>query len=262
MLSDQGDGDDVLDVDFKASEVLSGGLRLARLASRLFNQGPSRLDELRAQMLELELEKMRGGPLPVFARIDELVELLGPRCDHVVIGRRGGGKSALGVGLAQLYSSMFHVEPCVVGMTRRAARQVHLTPIQSVTDAPADSITLVDEAGLMSIEGSVRNRVKDLRRMLATARHAGRSFIFVAQHTASLDRELLRYEAGWWYKQVDERASLFGREEVVEHVERAAAVLRGYDGPEWTLLELGGRSFLTQNGLPAGWDEDVSKCLR
>lgn len=251
-----------LEYDFSVGEILRGGRLIYSLASRLIGQGPSYLDVLRAQVLEMELEEKRGGPLPVMARVEDLVEGLGPRCDHVIVGIRGGGKSALGVFLAQCFADTHGVSAHVAGMPERAARSVGLRRVSSLDEAPEDSITVVDEAGLLAEGMSDRARTKWLRRALATARHSGRSWIFIAQHTSGLDREILRHESAWWFKSSDERASLFGREETAENVARACRTLRGYEGPEWSLLEVGGRSFLTRNPLPVGWSDQVSKCLR
>lgn len=251
-----------LDVDFSMSDLLRGGRVAYSIAQKLFGGGPSYLDVLRAQVLECELEKLRGGPLPCLAEIGTLITGLGSRCDHVILGSRGAGKSALGIFLVQAAAQVHGLEAFAAGLPRKAADAVGLRRVTSLDDSPEDSIILVDEAGLLAEGLSDRQRTRWLRRALATARHSDRSFVFIAQHTSGLDREILRHESAWWFKKLDQRASLFGREEVAEEVARAARTLEAYEGPEWCLLEIGGRSWLTRNPLPVGWSETVSKCLR
>lgn len=109
----------------------------------------------------------------------------------VILGRRGGGKSALGFRLLEL--NRFRSKPYVVGLPESGAKELPdwLGTVPSLDDLPRDSIALIDEAYLTyHARDSMSETNRSVSQLLNLSRQRNQTLIFVTQEARQLDKNI------------------------------------------------------------------------
>lgn len=237
--------------------------RGAELLGPLLSRGTAvdPLDALRAQHLQLQIDEMSRGST-VALQVPTMGSMIDrdERQDHLFIGDRGGGKTAAAAYLAQLYQHSGR-EVAAIGLTDHASEKLGIPHmIKSRFQRATNMVLLIDEAGLTV--GKTARQNTELRSMLALARHRNLSLIWVAQHTAMLNVEILRFGATIWFKRIDPVAQLFDRDELKPILSAVVALQAQHPWlaePSGVLALHQGGWHATKNDLPIGWSDTVSK---
>lgn len=232
------------------------------LASMLLPSQRDPVEEIRARLLLLQLQRELAGGVAVLERGD-LLEVVGDdRTDALVLGARGSGKTACAVWLAQHCSQARGVPVDALGWPPKVAGAFGFRSVARLDPACRDRIVLVDEAGLQVSPGK---RQAVLAELLALARHRGVGVVWTSQGFGSVHRDILRSEALIVSKRIDPMAARFDREEVADWLSsvvgfqsRDPSLVDGAGG----LAYVGGRWLSFRNPLPAGWTEEISRLWR
>ena len=214
---------------------------------------PDPSEALRLRLLSLQLAE-RLGTMQAYGLVPWSECLDAVRSDHLIIGRRGGGKTAFGVLLAQRLAGLLEQPLRTLGLRKDWAAAVGGEPVRMVE--ARDCVVLVDEAGL--------RLGQDVWESLALARHRGVSWVYTSQSTAALPRDVLRLEAQWWAKEVDVRASLFEREELRDLMAGIVAIQShaGFAERRDLVLRVGPPGVVTSVPLPSCWSDEMSRLHR
>lgn len=244
------------------TSLFSLGLRVFQL----MRNDPTTKARLHLLNLQTELarfeiaERMGLNLAPVQAAWSDILEVFfndGFGVDHVILGDRGAGKTALGVRLAQEYASVGLV-PQAFGMAEDAAAAVGLEVVSDVARSRG-TVLVVDETGVAGIKPEIlRDKV---RQRMARARHDESVSVWIAQSGAHVPPEVFRFRGSLWVKRYDALASSFDREELGELLPQLIRLWSSgkyLDGPAGCVLQRDGGVYITENPLPEGWSEDVS----
>lgn len=184
------------------------------------------------------------------------------RSDWIVTGRRGGGKTATAAAIGQAAMAQSGQPTYALGWPAEHAEALGFTPAPRSLRKLRDCCVVVDEAGLT---WSSRQSSRLLLRGLALARHDAVSWVWTAQHAATLPREVWRFEARVVWKGLDPLACRFDREELADTTASVLALQTCYpelQGPAAAIIVAGGAYYGTAVPLPAGWSEEVSTLWR
>lgn len=249
------------DVDLTLKDVGGALDFIGRLAGILPRRDP--LYELRLRREMLELQRLTEAPIPVSVPWPQLVEsLMEIRQDHVILGDRGSGKSALAFGLAAAARATGRTV-VAVGLPEWACEAVGFIPVKAVKDVPRGVFALVDEAGSIFSRLASRRREPGLIEQLAIARHRDVSWCWVAQSAAALDRQVLRTEALVWAKRMDPFRTRFDREELAGWMTLLLGIQANWDPEDREVVAVyaGNEWLITRNPLPPDWSERISMCF-
>jgi hypothetical protein len=109
----------------------------------------------------------------------------------LLLGKRGGGKSALGYRLLELFR--YGLTPYVLGVPTQGRKLLPdwIGIAQSLDVIPAKSIVLVDEAYLhYDSKESLSLVSRDMSRILNLSRQRDQTFIFVTQEARQVDKNI------------------------------------------------------------------------
>ena len=109
----------------------------------------------------------------------------------LIIGRRGGGKTALGMKFVEV-GKILNKRSYVIGFENSKVPK-WVKKANDLEEVPNNSLVLVDEAGIsFSARDSMKKGNKEMANLLAIARHKNLSLIFITQNSAMLDLNVLR----------------------------------------------------------------------
>ncbi len=109
----------------------------------------------------------------------------------LITGRRGSGKTALGMKLVEVANILGRAIYIVGLESARLPRWVKR--VSSIEEVKNDSVVMIDEAALsFSARESMKKANKELGKLMAIARHKNLSLILITQSSAMLDLNVLR----------------------------------------------------------------------
>jgi len=242
-----------------AAPGFSGGINLSGdLVRRVLGmfQPPSRVDQLRERLLELELANAITGAAAAYTLVQFDV-LCGARNDWVIAGDRGTGKTALSVAVAQAMSRALGWSLVVADVTPKIAAMVGARSMPFAQALQQQRcVVVVDEFRLRPKEQ------QQLWSSLALGRQQSRAMIATTQSLAAVDRDVFRQGPVLAWKSASLLSTAFEREELRPLCVIACKILAQLPKPGGTAVYSGGLWVGTDNGLPAGWSEDVSVLWR
>jgi hypothetical protein len=238
---------------------VSGGLGLPRFGPDLLKvlsgilQGPSRAEQLRERLLELELSAALVGAATVYALTD-LESVAGARRDWVIAGERGSGKTAAAVAIGQSMSRQLGFRLLLADAPAAVAQAIGASsmPLGHCL-AQRQAVVVVDEFRLRPKEREA------LWSSLALGRQHGRAVLATSQSLASVDRDVFRLAPAILWKSSDPLAAAFERPELQSYAAQAARILVQLGRPSGAAAWCDGRWLGLSFGLPAGWSEDISR---
>jgi hypothetical protein len=217
-------------------------------------------EDLRLRLLHLQLAKeLDGGVVAVGSCDLAAIAGSGERCDLLVMGARGAGKTAAAAWFAQTAARAKGCDVLAVGWPDAAAQALGFRAVATLPSRPRDCVLLMDEAGLRVKSGK---RSDVLFETLVLARHLGTSCVWTSQGLGSVHRDVLRLELGLLCKRIDPFASRFDRDETQDVLARAVAIQSRFpelQHPSGGVLFAAGAAYACSNPLAEGWSEDVSR---
>jgi hypothetical protein len=181
----------------------------------------------------------------------------------VVVGRRGSGKSAMGVSVAEEASRRGR-DVYLVGFPENAGGLFPQTfkITKTVEQVPNGAFALLDEAVLLHSSRSWHSN-QGLTRIVDLARQKDLSLVFVTLNTAMIDANILRaidtlvikepsllqeYMERPWFKKFLTKASL--------HFDRLP---EGFDHRAWAYIFDSAIEGMVKVDLPSFWNDEISK---
>ena len=181
----------------------------------------------------------------------------------LITGKRGSGKTALGMKFLELFRKETKRKCYVLGY-ESTRLPFWIKKAESIEKIPNNSTVLFDEgAVLFSSRDSMKSTNKELSRIMAIARHKNLSLILITQNSAMIDLNVLRLADLLLLKEPSLLQSKFERKALKEI----------YDAVSPKFKEVGNRKEhfyvwdddfqgMLKYGLPGFWNDKISKSFR
>lgn len=247
--------DDSDDLVAGSGSLPSGVFSLAKSLLSGFLSPPDRLREAQTRLAELELAERLARHAPKVYRQTDFFDHVAERCDIVINGPRGSGKTAVAVALSQAAAQARNVKLVGVDIPEEAARSLGFESKSWATaQYEHDAVLLLDEFRIR------RPEKHSLWSVLALARQRNLTVVYTSQSTAAVTPDVFRLGPKLLFTGADPVAAAFEREELQEIVGVAAQLLATQPTMHWpaAIYESGIWSVFDRP-LPLGWSEDVSK---
>ncbi len=179
-----------------------------------------------------------------------------------IVGRRGGGKSALGYRLLELQrdrAACYAVGP----PSLRKLLPDWIGVVQDIGDVPSNAVVLIDEAYLLLHSRDSMSRAgRSIGPMINLSRQRRLSLIFISQEARQIDVNILSQLDWLAVKEPSALAQEFERKELRKFTDKARAefdAVRGDRRPwTWVYSEPEGFSGMVKNELASFWREALS----
>jgi hypothetical protein len=164
----------------------------------------------------------------------------------LITGKRGSGKTALGMKLLEVFSNKSTRNCYIVGYRKtRLPKWIH--KIENIEGAPNNSVVLIDEGavGYFSRE-SMKEANRVLSKMMTVARHKNLTLIIITQNSAMIDLNVVRLADTLIFKEPSLLQSRFERRALKDMFEKVAPLFKKHEEPD--------RNFYV-------WDDDFEGML-
>jgi hypothetical protein len=177
----------------------------------------------------------------------------------LVVGKRGSGKTALGMTFLEFFHEKTKKKTYVLGYDD-VKLPSWVKKAEEIDKVPVNSCVLIDEGALaFSARDSMKDANKTVGRIMAIARHKNLTLIFVSQNSAMIDVNVLRLVDTILLKEPSLLQAKFERKALreiyedvhdsFEHVENKMAHVFIYDDDYQGMISY---------ALPTFWKEDIS----
>ena len=140
----------------------------------------------------------------------------------LINGKRGSGKTALGMRLLELFRKKTKRKSYILGYDSTKLPG-WIKKSETIEDVPNNAIVLVDEGGLsFSSRDSMKEANKMLGKIMAVARHKNLTLILITQNSAMIDLNVLRLADTLLLKEPSLLQSRFERKAIKEMYDKVA----------------------------------------
>jgi len=180
----------------------------------------------------------------------------------LILGRRGGGKTALGMNFVEI-GKMFNKIPHLVGFESSKIPK-WIKKANNLSEIPNNSLVLVDEAGIsFSSKDSMKKANKNLANLLSIARHKNLSLIFITQSSAMLELNILRLCDVLLFKEPSLLQSRFERRGLQDLFVKVNENFKDLDQKKnYSYIISDDFEGLINSKLPNFWNESISKSFK
>ena len=178
----------------------------------------------------------------------------------LITGKRGSGKSALGMKFLEMYNKKTRKRCYAIGFTN-AKLPKWIKKEVDIEKTPNNSVVLVDEGAItFSARDAMKASNKWLGKIMAIARHKNLSLVLISQNSAMIDLNVLRLADVVLLKEPSLLQAKFERKAIREMYEQVK--------PKFTSLDNRKKYFyvwadefqgLVESGLPEFWSDRISK---
>ena len=179
----------------------------------------------------------------------------------LIFGKRGSGKTSLGIRLLENIKAKTNRECCVLGMENSILPN-WINNVEKVEDARNNSIILVDEGAIsFGSRDSMSSKNKELSKLLAIARHKNLTLIFVTQNTGMIDKNILKLADTLIVKEGSLLQLEMERQEMQKFYKKSDAEFSTIKGDRRSHAYVIDSDFegVISYTLPSFWTEDISK---
>lgn len=200
------------------------------------------------------------------AEEDELLAAMDHPGVYVVTGARGSGKSALAHQLGEQLHDRENITAVTVGQPKHVREHYpgHWVHVDSVKNAPPDSVLILDEAYM---QFHARDAMDDANKAMGarvnTSRHCNQTMVFVSQNSRHLDTfavgeadGLLMKEPGQFHKKF-ERSKIRDMTETAE--EAFGQLPSSMNEQQFVYAWTNDLEGMVENEYPSWYDDTVSK---
>jgi hypothetical protein len=182
--------------------------------------------EARTRFKDIDVLESRKGKYDKFRD-----KLLDSSTIALIIGKRGSGKTSLGMKLLELfhYKTTGERQCHVVGYSRTKLPK-WIKKIEKVDDAPENSVVLLDEGAIGYFSrDSMKQANKMLSKMMTIARHKNLTLIIITQNSAMIDVNVLRLADTLLFKGPSLLQSRFERKALRDMFKKVAPLFDGME---------------------------------
>lgn len=180
----------------------------------------------------------------------------------LVVGRRGSGKTALGMRVLEAFDYKSERSCYAIGYDS-AKLPLWIRKADSALDIPSNSVALVDEGAVIySSRDSHKAANKAISKLMAVARHKNLSLILITQNSAMIDVNVLRLADTLIIKKPSLMQTNFERREMKKLFDKALPHFKGLKGIDnkkgFYVIDDEFEGFM-KAGLPDFWNDKISK---
>lgn len=179
----------------------------------------------------------------------------------LINGKRGSGKTALGMKFLELYKKKTKKKSYVLGYEDTNLPR-WIKKVDDIEKIPNNSAALIDEGAVSFFSrDSMKKSHKDLSKLMAIARHKNLVMILITQSSAMIDLNVLRLADTILLKEPSLLQSKFERKAIKEIYEKAMPHFKEEKKERFYVFDDEFEGLL-KHGLPSFWNEDVSKSFK
>jgi len=181
----------------------------------------------------------------------------------LITGKRGSGKTALGMKILELYRKKLRRKCYSIGF-EKSKLPFWLKKAKTIEDIPNSSIALIDEgAVIFSSREPMKDSNKFLGKLMAVARHKGVTLVLIAQNSAMIDLNVLRLADTLLLKEPSLLQAKFERKAVKDMYDKITPLFKDKKHPE-QYFYVWDDDFegLLRSGLPEFWNESISTSFK
>jgi hypothetical protein len=216
--------------------------------------------EARTRFKDIQVLESRKGKYDKFRE-----KVLDSSTIMLIIGKRGSGKTSLGMKLLELYHyKTTGTRQCFVVGYSKTKLPRWIRKIDKVDDAPENSVVLLDEGAIGYFSrDSMKQANKMLSKMMTIARHKNLTLIIITQNSAMIDVNVLRLADTLLFKEPSLLQSRFERKALRDMFEKVAPL---FDGMEDAVKNFyvwdDDFEGIVSYELPLFWSDLISKSFR
>ncbi len=205
---------------------------------------------------DLQVEKEILGSYPTFKeRLQNDSKIV------LIFGKRGSGKSALGLRLMENIHAQTNRQCYVMGI-RPEVLPIWIQTVTDIEHTNTGGVILVDESVLsFNARESMKETNKELSKILAIARHRGLTLLFITQNTGMIDKNILKLTDSLMIKEGSLLQQEMERPEIKKFYTKSKELLEGVSDSKLQYTYLIDADFegLLKHSLPSFWTESISK---
>lgn len=222
--------------------------------------------------LEIKIKRKRINHTPVFDDFEVEKKILGDYDNFkkrlhsdskiiLIFGKRGSGKSALGLRIIENVRAETNRNCYALGINERFLPS-WIDPIEVIDEAPIESIILVDEGAVsFNSRESMKDTNKELSKIMAIARHKNLTLLFITQNTGMIDRNILKLADSLMIKEGSLLQQEMERPEIKKFYIKSKELLEDVEDEKIKYFYLIDSDFegLLKHSLPSFWTSELSK---
>lgn len=184
----------------------------------------------------------------------------------LLTGRRGSGKSSLGMRFLEMYHYKTDRKCYVLGYGDTKLPR-WIKKVDDLDKAPVNSTVLIDEGAIFfSSRDSMKKSSKELGKIMAIARHKNLTLILITQSSAMIDLNVLRLADVVLLKEPSLLQTKFERKGIKDMYERVSKVFKKLDEDDirekYFFVWSDDFEGLLSYDLPGFWSDNLSKAFR
>ncbi|MBN2454598.1 hypothetical protein JXB11_03560 [Candidatus Woesearchaeota archaeon] len=181
----------------------------------------------------------------------------------LITGKRGSGKTALGMKFLELFTKASRRKVFSMGFDD-AKLPSKIKKASRIEDISNNSVVLIDEGAVtFGARDSMKARNKELGKIMAIARHKNLSLILIAQNSAMIDLNVLRLADTIVLKEPSLLQAQFERKAIKEMYERVNKHFKQLDDKKAHFYVMDDEfEGILRYSLPEFWTDDISKSFR
>ncbi len=181
----------------------------------------------------------------------------------LIIGKRGSGKTALGMKFLEAFSKDTRKRCYILGYENSKLPR-WIRKVENIEDIPDNAVALIDEGAISFFSrDSMKDANKALSKVMAIARHKNLTLILITQNSAMIDLNVLRLADTLILKEPSLLQSKFERKVLRDIYDKIVPAFKEHEKKEdkfyvWDDEFEGMLSYK----LPEFWNEKISKSFK
>lgn len=190
-------------------------------------------------------------------------KLIGSSLILLIIGKRGSGKTALGMKVLELFNKKTNKKCYILGYDKIKLPR-WIIKVDNLEKIPNNSTVLVDEGAVSFFSReAMKNPNKNLSKIMAIARHKNLTLTLITQNSAMIDLNVLRLADSLLLKEPSLLQSNFERKALKDIYDNVSLLFKDIKDKHshFVVWDDDFQGILKYN-LPDFWSEDVSKSFK
>ncbi|PIN93236.1 hypothetical protein COU54_03870 [Candidatus Pacearchaeota archaeon CG10_big_fil_rev_8_21_14_0_10_31_24] len=179
----------------------------------------------------------------------------------LIFGKRGSGKSALGLRIMENIKSETERSCYTIGISEKLLPS-WISTIENIDEADSGSIILIDEGAIsFSSRESMKSTNKELSKIMAIARHKNLTLLFITQNTGMIDKNVLKLTDSLMIKEGSLLQQEMERPEIKKFYLKSQELINKVKDKKIKYFYLIDSDFegILEHTLPSFWSQEISK---
>lgn len=179
----------------------------------------------------------------------------------LIFGKRGSGKSALGLRMMENIRAETNRDCYALGINE-IYLPLWINPISNIDEANIGSVILIDEGAVsFNSRESMKETNKELSKIMAIARHKNLTLLFITQNTGMIDKNILKLTDSLMIKEGSLLQQEMERPEIKKFYIKSKELLENVKENRIKYFYLIDSDFegILEYSLPSFWTSELSK---